>query len=742
MKLYKPSRNKLFFKFLLYYSMMFLVLLLLIASLNLSYSMNVIDKKNERMYKSLIANAKLSIENRLKYLNDISVFLLNDKRFKKVLSDEELESNSIDTFEIINELKGISYTNENIESISLYAANRNTILQLYGVENSIDFLNRVYIKKFNRFEDILNHAPLWNNFYYIKPTNVFINNRNTKAMTFIKTIGRPDSTVDAGVLLVINTSWLDGILPSVRQDNQTYSFIRDTSNEIIAGENKNLDQEDHKKYFIFNEKINNVPWEIVLVAKKNSAFFIKEYLKSYVLMTGIFFLAGLLLSFLLSFSNYKPVKKIINYIENDLNRGGSYLPANDEYTMIGKYLSDTNNKTQLLKERLLAYKQIFIENHILNLVSGVQLEGNELHFLPAEGNMAEQESGYMVIEFIAGRPAGLTGLPYIIEETMVDDFITAIHRYTKSHSIHFYDLKGSSTKHILLFHFSDQRSVQLGDNPTYVHLLNVLQTNKEALEKKYNACIYMGAGTLVSNVEAIHESFKKASYVLSCAVVKGICEIAEYSWIDKDKHDLFFYPIEKEKHLIDCFNMRDMNGVQEILTDIIQENLDRRSLDLFNAKCLYYELCATLIRGMNSINTAYAGLEMEVIEKNYSLKDLPVLALLLLENIGMMEGTEKDDTLSNRIVKLIDESFCKPKLTINYIAKVLNVSSYVISKNIQIDLQDYINRKRVNYALRLLKEPKHSIKQISVMAGFSDENMFIRIFKRYEGQTPGQFRKK
>jgi two-component system response regulator YesN len=75
-------------------------------------------------------------------------------------------------------------------------------------------------------------------------------------------------------------------------------------------------------------------------------------------------------------------------------------------------------------------------------------------------------------------------------------------------------------------------------------------------------------------------------------------------------------------------------------------------------------------------------------------------------------------------------------------ANELNISPYVISKNIQIDLQDYINRKRVNYALRLLKEPDYSIKQISAMAGFSDENMFIRIFKRYEGKTPGQFRKK
>ena len=54
----------------------------------------------------------------------------------------------------------------------------------------------------------------------------------------------------------------------------------------------------------------------------------------------------------------------------------------------------------------------------------------------------------------------------------------------------------------------------------------------------------------------------------------------------------------------------------------------------------------------------------------------------------------------------------------------------------------YIQRRRVQYASELLLQKELPLSQIALSSGFSDQSHFTRIFKRFTGTTPGDFRKK
>jgi len=58
-------------------------------------------------------------------------------------------------------------------------------------------------------------------------------------------------------------------------------------------------------------------------------------------------------------------------------------------------------------------------------------------------------------------------------------------------------------------------------------------------------------------------------------------------------------------------------------------------------------------------------------------------------------------------------------------------------------LIDYLAKHRIEKSVELLKEgTRYSLKEIGGMVGFTEVHSFIRCFKKYEGVTPGEYRKR
>lgn len=55
---------------------------------------------------------------------------------------------------------------------------------------------------------------------------------------------------------------------------------------------------------------------------------------------------------------------------------------------------------------------------------------------------------------------------------------------------------------------------------------------------------------------------------------------------------------------------------------------------------------------------------------------------------------------------------------------------------------DYIRKIRIEKAIQLIEDSNHTLTQIAYMTGFSDQSHFTRIFKKYTGNNPSEFRKK
>ena len=55
-------------------------------------------------------------------------------------------------------------------------------------------------------------------------------------------------------------------------------------------------------------------------------------------------------------------------------------------------------------------------------------------------------------------------------------------------------------------------------------------------------------------------------------------------------------------------------------------------------------------------------------------------------------------------------------------------------------LTDYVNKKRIDNAVFLLNSTKMQIQTVAQYCGIPDVNYFTKLFKRYIGKTPKEYR--
>ncbi len=99
--------------------------------------------------------------------------------------------------------------------------------------------------------------------------------------------------------------------------------------------------------------------------------------------------------------------------------------------------------------------------------------------------------------------------------------------------------------------------------------------------------------------------------------------------------------------------------------------------------------------------------------------------------------------LKDIIQDLIDTNL---NLSLSKISAELKVHPAYLSREFSkhfddLSFGDYIRKLRIEKALKLLTESKHSLSEIGYLTGFSDQSHFTRIFKRNTGKSPSQYRK-
>ena len=127
-----------------------------------------------------------------------------------------------------------------------------------------------------------------------------------------------------------------------------------------------------------------------------------------------------------------------------------------------------------------------------------------------------------------------------------------------------------------------------------------------------------------------------------------------------------------------------------------------------------------------------------------SVEDFRLFVNYFTEQVKMSLKANAMGDVVDAVKKYIDEHLAE-KLSRTDIAAYVSLNENYLSrlfhKEVGCSISDYILKKRVNMAKKLLLSTKLSVSAIGERVGYDTTTYFIRLFKREVGKTPKDFRK-
>lgn len=259
----------------------------------------------------------------------------------------------------------------------------------------------------------------------------------------------------------------------------------------------------------------------------------------------------------------------------------------------------------------------------------------------------------------------------------------------------------------------------------------------------------LAVGPTVSGILNAYSSYNSAVALLQQAFY-----LEENSNIFEMEDDVVSPPIIKDysSDFYEVLVKKDRNGCDAILSEV--KKLFRVPCNLLpsQARDIYYKLFTQLQKAAD-----HSKIAAFLVEENRSIYDMVdnassavTLHEMLTSRTNDFFTLSSEHSADNSIVYTIEEfvhrNYQNESLSVKTISDYVNRStSYVCTlfKNeTGMTLNQFITKYRLDSAREMLADPRYKITEIASKCGYNDVNYFGKIFKKYMGCSPSEYRSK
>ncbi|MCT4598315.1 MAG: response regulator [Vallitalea sp.] len=234
-------------------------------------------------------------------------------------------------------------------------------------------------------------------------------------------------------------------------------------------------------------------------------------------------------------------------------------------------------------------------------------------------------------------------------------------------------------------------------------------------------------------------------------------QIQLYSIINQNKI-LFYSDINKNKYLeMDYIYIRKLftDERKELLYNYFIKNLNHIIDNKMKPDLIYNMVFEIIMNGLNiikdlkgSIYNIYEYPEniMNCIMNLKSVDEIKIWTkniLMKMQNYIYELSYTCYSSLVNKMITYVNENIAQ-EISLKTISNLFNYNGVYMGRVFKNEtgelFGDYVNRTRIEYSLELLKNKNISTLEIANKSGFTSSNYYYKVFKKYKGTTPTEYR--
>lgn len=265
----------------------------------------------------------------------------------------------------------------------------------------------------------------------------------------------------------------------------------------------------------------------------------------------------------------------------------------------------------------------------------------------------------------------------------------------------------------------------------------------------------LGSSSIKSDVAEIVYAYRLADYAIKQRICGNlgriICESA-LSFSSSIADDILNPVIIKS--FLQCIEANNTTKLQEILLGIFTKAKASNNSD----SLLYWNLCNKInnlfwykLYNNGIINDSSSEKKKEIITTLSDCITIVELKKQLMKSLSDSLSSfyqKYDSTVSVPIttIKNYIKTHYAEKITLDDAAKIVFLNPTYLSKlfkqKMGIGFIEYLNYYRIEQSLPLLREPQYNVQYISEQVGITDYKYFIKLFRKYLGFSPSEYKKK
>lgn len=738
---------------------------ILISGIIYTATWHVIESEVNRANESVLKQIEQAIDSNLAGIERLSVEMALSKRLAgfmtvtKPLKDEQY----YDVVEIVDDLRKYKVANDYIDQIYVYYKNSDTVVSTRDHINSHQLYERVRTREDMSYEE-------WHAIFdkrYIQeyaPVTLREDGQAVKAVMYAKSIILDTAEQPGAIILftIKDTKLLENILSS----NHSSIVVLDRQNRLIASSGfegnpdflsvDNMTSENgffyddsgDKQFAVSYTTSNRAGWKYVSMMPAELFDEKMKYVKTLIYISiALSLLIGGIMTFLMLKRNYDPISKLIRSLST--RSSISFMEGSNEYGYLQAALNDTFTEKEKIGQRLEQHRDTIRSHFLQGLLKGSLERNVPIHESLAVHNMALATSHYAVLLFqvdhygklesselsssekikhaqfiIMNVAEEVVGIKHQAFSTELDNLQACIINFKQSPEVDEVEDIAEQVKSFMLDHF-------------HVHLTIAISRIHQEL-----------AGIPVAYQEALS--------ALEYRMVMGSGEIIRY----KDLPDAgaghessYYYPLHVEQQLINLVKIGDYEQSKAMIDEIIEINVSDASLSVPLAKCLMFDLISTMLKTIDEMGASNKREFMNQVNPIdrltacTTIKEMSVQIGDVLKQVCQSiqnDRKQEHNQLSQQIIAYVKTNFSSADLNITMIGDVFDLTPSYLSKQFKAQtgeaLLELINKTRIEEAKKLLLVQSSSIVEIARRVGYDDINTFNRIFKKYEGITPGKYK--